>query len=63
MKSMQSLKLIIGGLSLLMVGFILLLSMVIRLISPGFAPNLLSYIACSIGLIMGLIGIVQRKRD
>lgn len=60
MKARNPLRLIGAGLALLLFGFLLLLCMVIRLIDPAFALSFLAYAACSIGLILGLIGVIQR---
>ena len=62
MKTINPVKLIVVGLAFLLVGFLLLFFMVIRLIAPSFALSFLAYIACSIGLILGLAGIIQRRR-
>jgi len=43
-------------------GFLSLFFMVIRLIAPSFLLSFLAYAACSIGLILGLVGIIQRRR-
>ncbi len=62
MKTLNPAKLIVVGLAFLLVGFLLLFFMVIRLITPSFALSFLAYTACSIGLILGLVGIIQRGR-
>lgn len=60
MKAIDPLKLITVGLALLLLGFLLLLFTVIQLIDPSFGLSFLAYAACSVGLILGLIGIVRR---
>ncbi len=62
MKILNPVKLIVVGLVFLLVGFLLIFSMVLWLITPSFALSFLAYTACSIGLILGLIGIIQRGR-
>ncbi len=58
----RALILIAAGLAMLLLGFGLLLAMAIRLIAPGLALSFLSYAACGIGLILGLIGIMVRVK-
>ena len=60
MKTPNPLKLIVVGLAFLLAGFLLLFFMVIRLIDPSFALSFLAYAACSIGLVLGLVGVIQR---
>lgn len=62
MKIINPVKLIVAGLVFILVGFLLLFFMVIRLIAPSFALSFLAYTACSIGLVLGLAGIIQRRR-
>lgn len=62
MKTLNPVKLIVVGLAFLLVGFLLLFFMVIRLIAPSFALSFLAYTACFIGLTLGLIGVIQRRR-
>lgn len=60
MKTPNPVKLIAAGLAFLLVGFLLLFFMVIRLIAPSFALSFLAYTVCSVGLILGLVGVIQR---
>ncbi len=62
MKTLNPVKLIILGLAFILAGFLLLFFMVIWLITPSFTLSFLAYTACSIGLILGLVGIIQRRR-
>lgn len=62
MKTLNPVKLIIVGLAFLLAGFLLLFSMVLWLITPSFALSFLAYTACSVGLILGLVGIIQSRR-
>ncbi len=62
MKTLSPGKLIVIGLAVVVAGFLLLFFMVIRLIEPSFTLSFLAYTACSIGMVLGLIGIMQRHR-
>ncbi|MBI4187885.1 MAG: hypothetical protein HY529_01630 [Chloroflexi bacterium] len=63
MKAISPLKLIFLGAALILGGFLLLLFMVIRLISPSFILSFLAYALYSVGLIVGLIGIIWQRRS
>ncbi|MDP2730082.1 MAG: hypothetical protein Q8O55_06345 [Dehalococcoidales bacterium] len=56
------LKLLLTGFALLLAGFITLLLMILRVIEPGFFFSFLAYTASTIGLILGLIAIIQLRR-
>ncbi len=62
MKAGNPLTLIAIGLALVLLGFLLMLFMVVRLVVPSFGLSFLAYAVSSVGLIMGLIGVVQRIR-
>ncbi len=61
MKARYSLTLIITGLAALMLSVVLLIVMVIHLIAPSFALSFLAYLSSSVGLIMGLTGIIRQS--
>jgi len=54
-------KLIGLGLGLLLIGFILPLLMVIRLLRPSFALSFLAHASSFIGLVLGLVGLIQTR--
>lgn len=57
MKQTSSIRLIIIGFILLVIGVVLPFLMVIRLLEPSFLLSFLSYFASLVGLIMGLCGV------
>lgn len=63
MKQISSLKLIITGFILLVIGVVLPFLMVIRLLEPSFLLSFLSYFASLVGLIMGLCGVAWYVRS
>lgn len=50
------------GLGLLLLGFLLVYLMVLRLLDPGFMLSFLAYAASLIGLVLGLIGVINHGR-
>ncbi len=58
----KSVKLIIAGVVLLLVGAILPFVMVIRLVTPTLLLSFISYACSTAGLITGFIGIAQHVR-
>lgn len=56
-------KLIGLGLGLLLVGFILPFLMVVRLLGPSFALSFLAHTSSFIGLVLGLVGLIQIRRS
>lgn len=67
MKQTSSLRLIIIGFILLVIGMVLPFLMIIRLLEPSFLLGFLSYFASLVGLIMGLCGVAwyvySKRRD
>ena len=61
-KARRPLTLIAVALALLVIGLLLLFLMVLGLIAPGFGLSFLAYAACSLGLILGLLGAFQLRR-
>ena len=58
----KSVKLIIAGVALLLVGAILPFVMVIRLVTPTLLLSFISHGCSTAGLITGFIGIAQHVR-
>jgi hypothetical protein len=55
-------KLVLGGLAIALLGFVLLFSMVIRLIEPGLGLSLLGFVAMFGGTMTAVAGTVALIR-
>ncbi len=59
MQMRNPLQLMALGVVLLFGGFLVIFLMVLKLIEPSFALSFLSYAASFLGMLLGLVGVVQ----